>query len=632
MRKLFILFFLIAISVSCFSQVKTSPRKRAKAERKFINLQYMDAIELYNELYKEGNTDSLVIKRLAISYHKIGEYNQAAMWYQILCADITKVTPSDIYNYSLLLKEITLYKESDSLMNVYANSIKGQNIDVKLANSFSKIREILNIERGSITNASFNTPNSDFGAVEYSEGLAFSSSRVYEEFNQKTYGWKNQPFLDIYYVKEAFGTVILTPFSTELNSKYHEGPISFTADQKQIFFTRNSPKYGKRDANKQVTSNLNIFHADLVDNIWVNIKSLPINNNKYSCGQASISKDGKRLFFVSNMPGGYGGTDIYYVDSTSTGWTEPVNVGNIINTKDNEMFPFIDKKGRLFFSSNGHIGLGGLDVFVAFSKNNIFNRIENLGVPINSSKDDFGFYLKDDEQGGFISSNRIGGKGDDDVYILKFSEPIIFNQLLVIRVFNKETKKLIELPNIELQTTKTTIDTLPANGILCYETIPGDKYNVSICKYGYSEIIDEFDFPKSLRDTLFKDYYLSRSEIGKINELQKIYYDYNKSNIRPDAARELNRVIKLLKENPEIRIELRSHTDCKANHKYNKDLSNRRSQSAVDYIVSRGINRNRIVAKSYGETLPVNQCKDGVKCTEKEHQQNRRTEINIIKI
>lgn len=724
-RKLLLCLLLITLFFPLNAQSnKSMERKRTKANISFISLSYLKAIDQYQFLYDSGQQDSLVLQRLAISNQKVGNMEDAALWYKRLCTDMSKATSEDVYQYAMVLKELSQYERADSLMNRYSEMVHADRSKQQLLNTLPVINTILNTGRGSVSEAVFNTENSDFGAVDYGGGIVFASSRAYAEFEQRKYNWKNQPFLDLYSVKEGFGTLMLRQFSENINSRFHEGPVCFSTDQDEMFFTRNSEKFTKGDSDVEKVSYLQIFSAKKSGDDWHEIVLLPFNSEEFSCGHPSITADGKRLYFVSNRPGGFGGTDIYYSDRTETGWGEPVNLGDVINTPDDEMFPFYDKQGRLFFSSRGHVGIGGLDIFCATPYKDGFGKIINMGVPINSERDDFAFFLKEDAKSGYMASNRQGGTGDDDVYNVEFPMPLIFPQLMIVRIFDKKDNSPIVFADLEIKGSDVSIDTIASDGRIAYDAIPGSDFNIKVDKDGYRTYRELYSFPEDVRDTLYKDIFLTREdrymlkgivfldsitnpfagvkvtlftddmavydtitdnngdflwrlvaetdyvvqfeksdfftkrldvttkgrkpgiidvnkmynlkldkiELNAVVEIPNIYYDLGKSDIRPDAAKELDNLVKFLTDNKQIVIELGSHTDSRGKSKYNQYLSQKRAESAVRYLIQNGIDKSRVKAKGYGESKIKNHCKNGVKCPESLHQENRRTEIRIVDI
>jgi outer membrane protein OmpA-like peptidoglycan-associated protein len=342
------------------------------------------------------------------------------------------------------------------------------------------------------------------------------------------------------------------------------------------------------------------------------------------------------MYFISDMPGGIGGTDVYETKWDGSKWAQPTNLGDKINSVGNEMYPFVDSLGNLYFSSNGHKSLGGLDIFKASKNGNAWATIENLNYPINSSKDDFGFMIYADNKTGFLSSNR---EGSDKIYefILQASKVNIGGKIV-----SKVDGKPIAKAKIEItDKARNTTDTIYAaeDGTYSYVLAPNTDFDITVSKEGYFSQSEDVTTVNQVGD-ITKDFSLEELVEGKpvvIDEAndkgeRPIFYDYDKSEIRPDAFEPLNKLAKRLKDNPKITIELSSHTDCRGTDTYNQDLSFRRAKSAKNYLVSKGVKASRIKTKGYGESKPVNKCVDGVPCNDEEYQANRRTEFKVIEI
>jgi outer membrane protein OmpA-like peptidoglycan-associated protein len=378
---------------------------------------------------------------------------------------------------------------------------------------------------------------------------------------------------------------------------------------------------------------------------------MPFNSDKYSTGHPSLTIDGSTMYFISDMPGGYGGTDIYVVYKSGNGWGKPINLGYTINTTTDEMFPFIASDGTLYFSSDGLPGLGGLDVFKSTKNGTEWTKPENLHAPINSNNDDFAFTIDAKRNQGYLSSNRSGGKGNDDIYAFVPAKAPQVNCLLKGKITERNTNtpiadatvKLISMSNGMEQSVVTGSD-----GVYIFDLNPESNYTIYATKKGYfTEVKTLSTIGKNcsspLEQNLQIDLSISKIPDGPIKiiagqddnsglplpKINHIYYDFDKADIRPDAQMELDKIVTFMKDNPDMIIELGSHTDSRGKADYNLDLSQRRAASAVAYIVSQGIEQDRISAKGYGESTLVNKCKDGVTCTETEHQQNRRTEFLI---
>jgi len=697
-----------------------------RANKAFDDMAYIKAIDIYSRLVSKNYVSSDIHRNLANSYYKTGQNRKAEEFYQILVNN-TGYEAIDIYYYAQILKSNGNYVESDKWLNKYA-SLNTEDSRVKRqANTGERIREIKAVFKYDIETVPYNTKFADFGPAMRENKLYFASERREDAVVNYEYAWKEAPYLDIYEVN-LDGMVSAPKFlKDKVNSKYHDGPACFSKDGSEMYFTRNNSifrfisKKGEDNVN-----NLKIYYAQYVNGDITTPVELSFNSENYSCGHPSISDDGSTLYFTSDMPGGYGGSDIYVTERIGSSWSKPVNLGSEINTEGDEMFPFIHSSGVLYFASNGHLGLGGLDLFKAELDYGKY-KVENLGFPINSQRDDFALIIDEEETEGYFSSNREGGQGDDDIYKFYALE---VNLNLRGKVFDQETKEHIEKASIVLEDSKGESMRLFSSSDeydFTIEIDPNEKYVLHVDKEDYnsyrsslvpSELtkknnIVEFNvfmkkapiwgifgkvyYKESLeeipevnihitnnstgkvedymsddeglfriqleqntdyklfleKDGIFSiraDYSTSGRQAGWVNadefielafekvelnktiEIPNIYYDLGKWNIRADAAVELDNVVQFLNDNPNIRIELGSHTDSRGSAVSNQSLSQKRAQSAVDYIVSKGIDRNRISAKGYGESQLKNRCADGVNCSKAEHQENRRSEIRITGI
>lgn len=614
---LFILLFAITIPAL---QAQNEDVRHSKADRYYTDLAYAKAIELYEEMALDNQADAHVIKRLAVSYRMIDDTENAEYWYSLLM-DMPNREPDDIYFYAQMLKSNEKYEESEEWMEEYAklrpndsrakHEIENQdNLDALLMGETSDIEVRL---------LSVNTKEADFGAIYWGNQMVFASARQDDKAVKRVYAWNGKPFLDLYTAKRGANGELVDPqeFSDVLNSRFHEGPTTFDKGGNVIYFTRNN--YFKRKVGKssEDVNNLKIYVAKRIGNTWGNIESLHFNSDEYSCGHATLSTDGKKMYFVSDMPGGVGGTDLYFCEKIGSRWGQPVNLGKGINTEGNEMFPYLHPDGTLFYSSDGFFGLGGLDIFkVVPLEDAEFDFPMNLGVPFNSPKDDFAFIADKKKQSGYFSSNRDGGMGDDDIYYFYIKDPE-HSLLTNLPPETKGDKPMNENP-------PKTDDTDPNMPVADNNPdTPAVNNNPDTPPDTVRQVPQKppRDWDKMTTDDL---------ERGKIWLLENIYYDLDKWYIRPDAAIELDKVVAFMKNNPSVKIELSSHTDCRASDEYNMELSRKRAISAVMYIVLRGIDTQRIQAKGYGEHYLVNECEDGVDCSETQHQMNRRTEIKIV--
>jgi len=501
-----------------------------------------------------------------------------------------------------------------------------------------------------------NTNQAEFGPIKMGDELILTSSK-------KPLIYKNNglPFLGLYkaHLKSPGEIEKLELFSANLlDANANEGTPAFSKDGNTMVFAR-----GNSGKSKDPSPDVDLYISTKRDGNWSTPERLAISDSIGWDGSPSFSRDGKTLYFASNRRGGKGGLDLYRAPMDNSGrFGRPINLGSTINTRGNEIFPYVSEDGKLYFSSDGHPSLGGLDLFVA-SRSGDEIQIEHLGIPINSVGDDFGLFLADSTQG-YFSSNRVGGKGDDDIYFFEstgsedrwWSNEISISEStepakvalyhLRTQILNARNKPIANAKvgikrNGEIQPVQFT----DKNGYLpLIDLSPADQISFNASKENYLTKRSEFlmdgrEIPKQLlkkelTDTTF-DHKITLGiaevgeELGALFEVNPIYYDLDKSAIRPDAAVELDKIVQVLKDNPAISIELGSHTDARASASYNLKLSQRRAESAVKYIIEHGIEAVRIKAKGYGETQLINGCSDGVDCSEEAHQENRRTEFKI---
>ena len=490
-----------------------------------------------------------------------------------------------------------------------------------------------------------NTSASEYAPI-YNDGeIYFSSSRA---DNNKIYQATGTPFTNIYRAKTKgaiVDTTSIRPLEDLINShNINEGSLTFSPDGKTMVFARGNS--GK----KKGTADVNLYITRLRRSGWTEPRMLNINNPGYWDSTPAFSRTGRRLYFASNRPGGYGGIDIYSAKMNARGrFYDVKNLGPEINTAGNEMFPYISDDGHMYFASDGHAGFGGLDLFVARRENGQ-TVVENMGEPINSNADDFGMFLFKADRG-FFTSNRPGGAGDDDIYTFVNQDPnlkIVNYYLAGVTMTHNDAGDLEILPRVNVQLldyNKEVLDetTTGDDGKFLFRVYEHEHYNLVGEKVGGEDqyLVTRGEFTTvgkaADRDTLTDlvtditydtTLVLEKIEKNKVFVLENIYYDLDESYIREDAAIELDKLVTILRDNPELKIELSSHTDSRAPDDYNMKLSERRAQAAVNYIISQGISRDRLTAKGYGETqliIPNAQ-------TEEEHQVNRRTEFKILEI
>ena len=613
--------------------------KLKRADRLYNSFSFVKAIQKYEKLIDTNYNKSYAMQKLGNSYMYLRKPKEAVEIYKQVVVQ-ENVPKEYFYFYAQALRGVGDYDESEIWMKKYQGEADG---DTRITTFFERgdfTGEMFNLKKQySLIKTNFNTSFSDFGAVEYNDNVVFVSSKDEGVLIKRKYSWNAQPFLDIYQVAKDGGVEQAEKISGDVNTIYHDGPATFSVDGTRMYFTRNNFHENEKGADKEGINNLKIYSADLVNGLWTNIKGVHFNNDEYSVGHPSLSEDGKNLFFTSDMPGGIGGSDIYVIavneDGTLSG--TPENMGAVVNTEGNEMFPFTHNQGTLFFSSDGHPGFGLLDIFATIEdETDTIVTILNLGEPINSKKDDFSYYLSQDGFSGYISSNREGGEGDDDIYKFKRSQPLILKGQIFDDVNNDpiaNAKVVLKDANGE----EIAYFITEADGY--YEHIVDRDANFTLegSKEKYISITKEFNSFDQGKETEFSvNLNVGLKPIENVvilADLDIIYFDLDKSNIRPDAAIELDKVVALMNKYPGMVIRLESHTDSRAEDDYNIRLSDRRATSTYEYIISHGIAADRITEyEGFGETQLVNKCSNGVKCSTEEHQLNRRTEFVIIKM
>jgi outer membrane protein OmpA-like peptidoglycan-associated protein len=643
MKKLYILSLVLSFTFG-FAQ-KTNLKK---ADALFKNYSYVDASKAYEEcLQNIENPSAQTLKNAADSYYFISDARNALKWYKRLY-EVQGNNLTDIYylRYIQSMKAVMDYDDADKITKEYLNK-KGDQKEInryvaqkKQLDSLAKAKSLY-----SIKNLDINTSKSDFGATFYQDRIVFTSARDTTRFADKLYNWNNQPFLNLYVAERnpADGSLFNDAlFIPNIMTKYHEATASFDASGKTIYYSSNIVKKNKLVTDGNSVNNFQILKGSIVDGKVENPQKVFFDNNDYSVGHPSLSDDGQLLFFASDMPGGYGETDLYVVKIADDGtMSSPQNLGPKINTMGNDLFPFF-RNGILYFSSDGHYGLGDLDVYQStFLSDGSFSTPKNLGAPINSNKDDFTFVIDKTGTYGYISSNRAGGKGDDDIYSFVKGEPVCNQNISGKAIDHKSKLPITDVTivaynsyNEILAETKTNYEGKYAVTVPCNKTVrlvatktnySNDEKTVETTKENEAEITD-VNFELSNYDDLV----VKKKGVEKV-DVNPIYFDYNKFDITPLAVEELAKVVFIMRKFPNIRIKIESHTDSRGKDAYNLKLSDNRAKSTRDYIVAQGIDASRIEsAIGYGESRLINKCKNGVKCTEEEHLLNRRSDFIII--
>lgn len=639
---------LLTIALSLCLSV-TGQIRKAQKEMQLFN--YVKAVDLLNKVIEKGDPDSRQEATLLLAecYRKQNDVHNAKAWYaRALEGRVTD--PVIIFRYAQTLRSCGEYSEAKRMFQKFDSIVPGDRRGKIFANycdsivEWSKITPVFETKNAQ----ALNSKESDFGPVFYQTGILFTSDRITSRLDNRMYGWTGNNYLHLFssdprYLDDFYGDYSkphLAPGS--FNQDYHTGPATFNKEQTLVFINRTYVRKdkGKKETERIRTHLLKLFYSTKKDNKWSSFEPFYLNSDEFSIGHPALSPDGKILCFVSDMDGGTGGTDIYLCTFDNGQWSKPVNLGAEINTPGNEMFPFISEAGDLYFSSDELPGYGGLDIFISRRTNQGWGKPENLFQPVNSSYDDFSLVIDKSGKTGLYSSNRSGGSGSDDLYCftkIPIPPPVVIPPPIFASgcVKDKTTLAPISGATVFLANTITgQIQVIKTNVDGCFKT-PVKKgipyiYKAMAINYiadCYSVIFDSASQQVDL--TIPRDLLLDKLQINRIFKLENIYYDFDKSFIREDAKPSLNNLVRIMKENP-IRVELGSHTDSRGSDEYNKKLSQRRAEAAVRFIISQGIEEERIIAKGYGESMLTNKCRNGVKCTAEEHQANRRTEFKIL--
>ncbi len=643
----------IAVSINAFAIDKSN--KEIKGDKYYFIYAFDKAIESYRhskELTTEGQ------RRLAKSYFNIEKYTESEIAYSKLVTMANGNLSEDYFNYSMILKSNGKYDQSNIWMDKY---IELKPNDLRSKDYVANKNNISNIKNDDgkykIEHLTLNTDAQDFGTSYYKNSIVFTSSRSNAKMIARKSNWNGKPYLDVY-ISEIEDGQLKKPhvLAKKIDGKMHDGPASFSSDGNYIAYTKNNYDITKKDK----VVKLELFFANNTSGKWSKAEPFYLNNKDYSVGHPCLTANGNTMYFASDMPGGFGGTDIYKTSKDDKGvWGKAENMGAKINTEGDELFPFIEENNEvLFFASNGRFGLGGLDIFICPINGSKIGTTYNAGYPLNTQYDDYASIVNTTTNKGYFSSNRVGGSGDDDIYSFDLLKPLNIGKKIKGIAKDKNENPLAKTFITLLYDNGTMIDTVTTNtnGAFSFLVDNDKKFKLTGEKEKYVEgntLVNTFEkefIVKADVILLNREEEIAKkievgADLGKILELkpvfngdlnaETVYFDLDKSDIRPDAVIELNKIVKIMNEYPGLVVELGSYSDCRATKEYNQALSDKRAKVSAWYIKSRINKPERIYGKGYGETKPVNGCScEGTttsNCTEEEHQKNRRTEFIIMK-
>jgi outer membrane protein OmpA-like peptidoglycan-associated protein/tetratricopeptide (TPR) repeat protein len=633
----------MGLSISTIAQDKS--RKELKGDKYAFNYSYDKAIEKYEHtqnLSVEGQ------RKLAECYHKMGQDAQAEMVYSKLVTAGTGAIPEDNYNYAMILKSNAKYDDAGKQMDKF-NELKPSDLRAKdyEANKASLPELLKDNGAYKLVHMDVNSSDQDFATSYYKDQIVFASTRAKVKMIKRTYNLNGKPFLDMYVSGvEADQLKVPDNFDKGLNTKMHDGPASFNKEGTFVAFTRDH----LHDKSVDKIVELQIFFSTYKDGKWSEATPFAQNDPAYNVGHPALSADGKTMYFVSDMPGGFGGTDLYRTTQSDKGeWSKAENLGNLINTESDELFPFLEETtGTLLFSSNGRFGLGGQDIFIAKINKTSFDHVHNAGAPLNTQYDDFAAIADGKTKKGYFSSNRAGGSGDDDIYTVEFLKGLDARKKIEGIAKDKDGNALPKAFVTLYDDKGNVLDTVTTKDATPYSfLVDSDKdFKLTGKKEKYidgentastkgTELVVKADVTLLTKEEVIVKQIIPGADLAKVMELAPIYFDLNKFNLRPDAVVELDKIIKIMNEQPEMIVQLNAYTDCRETRDYNMKLSDKRAKTSAWYIKKRITKPERITAKGFGETNLVNACAcEGTvasDCPDSEHQKNRRSEFIIVK-
>jgi len=627
MKNLYITLGFILATASLSAQSKETEY----ADKLFSRFEYVDAAKEYLKVSKKGK-DPYVYKQLAESYYNVYNTKEAAKWYG-KAIEAKQQDAETYFRYAQMLKADGQYEEYNKQMKAFAKMAPKDQRAIAFNEDpdyLPKLKSQTRLFEEKILDINDKEYGS-FGAVLANDNTFYFTSN--RNTARKTYGRDEQPYLDIYQATyNANGSLSAPTTVGSLNTQYHDGPVAVSADGNTMYFASESYREGDAEKGKGQKVSLIYLYKTTKDNgKWGNVVALPFNNKAWNTGNPSISKDGKWLYFSSDRKGSVGASDIWKVEvKGGNSYGEPVNLGPKVNTKGRESFPYITDDNRLFFSSDGHKGLGALDIFYVDLERN--GDAVNVGMPVNSAQDDFSFSFNVQKNVGFFSSNKSGKNGDkmgvDNMYM---AIPVCGVDAYVF-VKDKKTGKVLKGAQVAILDEKNNVietKITDDKGALTYSVDCNRSYSLLASADGYEK--SNFALPSKSGGSVDINAELEPIESIIVNGkivLKDIYFDFDKSNITEKAAYELDKLVQVMKTYPNAVIMVKAHTDTKGSEEYNMRLSNERAVSAVQYVLSNGIAKERISGQGYGKSEPRIKCEP---CTAEQDAENRRIEFIVVK-
>lgn len=625
-----------------------------KADKQYEQWAYVDALDIYQKVENRGYSSLELHQNLGNANYFNARYETAQKQYQRIFTEYLneEIAPEYYYRYAQTLQHIGRDEEAKNFYDQFVAIVGNQTQIAKIRANEIDLKKQIATNSGrysNLQNLPINTQFADYGSYVHNNQLYFTSARDTGSLSKKVHTWTGDAFTSLYQysLNNEVNKNKVQRIKGYVKSKLNESTAVLTADGQIMYFTRNNIIDGNQKYDASKNTRLKIYRAELDNGKWVKITDLPFNSDDYSTAHPALSPDGRTLYFSSDRPGGFGESDLWSVSVSGNSYGTPQNLGADINTEARETFPFVNSNNELYFSSDGRIGLGGLDVYVASSDHNgVFEPVQNVGEPINSKNDDFAYFIDYQTKEGFFSSNRKGGVGNDDIYSFvenRMIQPPCVQDLRVIVVDGKTkapiSDAIVTLYNAyynELDVAKNA----KADGYQFnteYECGATYRFKVEKNEYVTVEervVLDNETGVTNKTITLYprKVEVKKNDDLFKVLKLNPIYFDLDKHNIRPDAALELAKVSEVLHDYPRMKIDVRSHTDSRASDSYNLKLSQRRAKSTAEWLMAQGIDESRITYKGYGETQLENKCSNGVKCTEEQHQENRRSEFIVSEL